>query len=153
MEPNLPAAVIKQLYCQKMPSKHLNITQGLRSYVNVQMMEGSDWTRVPVTRHGSSLPWEPRMTTSQRSVRVLCDSPPLEPCTLWFHRRNRLFCRGQLPPYSNQNLEWRQGEWGGNRTHPIQKSRTVWCWIRPVILMCPSSSRRILSGERNSNGV
>lgn len=123
MEPNLPDAVIKQLYCQKKPNKR---SRTFECYPSAHITRkhandgGIGLNLEPAKLQKRSLPWEPQMTTSQRSACVLCGSPPLEPCTRWFHRRNTLFCRGQWLLYSNQSLEWREGEQGGNRGRPMK---------------------------------
>lgn len=118
MEPNLPDAVIKQLYCQKKPNKWFRTFEYYPGAHITHKRANDGGIRLKlesVKLQKSSLPWEPQMTTSQHSACVLCGSPPLEPCTLWFRRKNTLFCRGQWPLYSSQSLEWREGERGGNR--------------------------------------
>lgn len=102
------------------------------------------------------LPWVPRTTTSRHFACVPSCLPPLGPCIQWSRRRNRLVYRGRWPPYLSQNLmeERKQRKKAISRSERTRKDKTWGCssWRDlPVILMWPSSSRRILQGEQNKS--
>lgn len=94
--------------------------RALQQLLSSQISEGTVWY-VPLT---------PRRTTSQHCGNGPDGSQLLVPCIPPSHRRNRLSSRGQLPPYSSQNLRVRQTvsmypsaltEWRGRSKAPYQE--------------------------------
>lgn len=150
MEPNLPDAVIKQLYCQKKPNKqsrtfeyypgthithkHANdggIRLNLES-VKLQKSffyhENPKWPPVSTLRVSSAVHhlWSHVLYGSTERIRS-------------FVVVNGLF---------TQTKVWNEERVSEERIKNVKLKQGL--TDRPVILMCPSSSRRILSGGKNS---